>query len=65
LDVIGVPLEESYAANALGLGDHVLLPEGYPRTAARIRERGFEILSVPLSEFAKADGGATCLSLLF
>lgn len=65
LDVIGVPPEESYAANALGLGDYVLLPEGYPHTAARIRERGFEILSVPLSEFAKADGGATCLSLLF
>ena len=65
LDVIGVPSKESYAANALGLGDYVLLPEGYPQTAARIRERGFEILGVPLSEFAKADGGATCLSLLF
>jgi dimethylargininase len=65
LDVIYVPPEEGYAANALGLGEYVLLPEGYPQTAARIRARGFEILSVPLSEFAKADGGATCLSLLF
>jgi len=65
LDVVRVPAEESYAANALGLGEYVLLPEGYPQTSARIRERGFETLSVPLSEFAKADGGATCLSLLF
>jgi dimethylargininase len=65
LDVVRVPAEESYAANALGLGEYVLLPEGYPQTSARIRERGLETLSVPLSEFAKADGGATCLSLLF
>jgi dimethylargininase len=65
LDVIRVSAEEAAAANALGLGAHVLLPAGYPRTAAEIRNHGFEVLPVPLSEFAKADGGATCLSLLF
>lgn len=65
LDVVRVPEEEAAAANALGLGDHVVLPQGYPRTAALIRERGFRLLPVDLSEFAKADGGATCLSLIF
>ena len=65
LDIISVPAGEAYAANALGLRDHVVFPAGYPRTAALIRERGFTVLQVPLSEFAKADGGATCLSLPF
>lgn len=64
LHVIRVPPEEAYAANALGVGGFVILPEGYPRTAALVREHGFHVLPVPLSEFAKADGGATCLSLV-
>jgi dimethylargininase len=65
LDIVPVPPEEEAAANALGLGDHVVLPAGYPRTAALIGERGFQPLPVDLSEFAKADAGATCLSLIF
>jgi dimethylargininase len=65
LQKVRVPPEEAPAANALGLGHHVVLPAGYPRTAGRIRGRGFEVLTVDLSEFAKADGGATCLSLIF
>ena len=64
LDVVRVPPGESYAANALGANGYVLLPAGYPQTAAQIRAREFEVLPVPLTEFAKADGGATCLSLL-
>lgn len=64
LDLIRVPSEEAYAANALVGDDHVILPDGHPRTAAQIRARGFQVLPVPLSEFAKADGGVTCLSLL-
>lgn len=65
LDVVLVPPEEEAAANALGLGDHVVLPAGYPRTTALVHDRGFEVLAVDLSEFAKADAGATCLSLVF
>jgi dimethylargininase len=64
LDVVRVPPEEAAAANALGLDDCVVLPAGYPGTAALIRQRGFQVLSVDLSEFAKADGGATCLSVI-
>jgi dimethylargininase len=65
LDVVRVPPEEAYAANALGVGEYAILPAGYPRTAALVGGRGFQALSVPLSEFAKADGGVTCLSLVF
>ena len=64
LERIRVPLEEAYAANALAIGRHVIMPAGHPRTAEALRSRGFEPLEVPLSEFAKADGGVTCLSLI-
>lgn len=63
-DVIVVPPEEAPAANCLALGETVLAPAGYPRTAAQIWQRGFRVLSLPLSEFAKADGGVTCLCVL-
>jgi len=65
LDLICVPREEAYAANALAVGASVILAAGCPQTAAQLRGRGFEVLPVPLSEFAKADGGVTCLSLPF
>jgi dimethylargininase len=65
LDVLRVPPEEAYAADALAIGNHVIVPDGYPRVAAMLRVRGFAVLPVLLSEFAKADGGVTCLSLVW
>ena len=41
------------------------MPAGFPRTAELIRVRGFEVMPVELGEFAKADGGVTCLSLIY
>lgn len=64
LDIITVPFEEAAAANALAIGSTVILPAGNTRTEAQIQARGFHVLPVSLSEFAKADGGATCLALL-
>ena len=37
---------------------------GHERTAALIRARGFAVETTDLSEFAKAEGCFTCLSLL-
>jgi len=65
LDLIHVPPNEAPAANALALGKRVILPAGFARTATLIQDRGFEVLPVSFSEFMKADGGPTCLSLLF
>jgi dimethylargininase len=61
---LAVPPEETAAANALAVGTTVLLPAGCPRTAAAVAALGFDVRELDLSEFAKADGGATCLSLL-
>lgn len=63
-DRIEVAPEESYAANCLALGNIVILPAGHPRTKEMIREKGYEVIEVPMSEFEKADGGVTCLSLI-
>ncbi|MGE5138099.1 MAG: dimethylarginine dimethylaminohydrolase family protein [Rudaea sp.] len=65
LQILPVPPAEAYAANALALGDHVIVPAGFPQTAARLKAAGFNVLAVPLSEFEKVDGGATCLSIVW
>jgi len=64
-EIIEVDKEESYAANCLAIGENVLIADGYPKLAEQIRERGFKTIPVPMSEFAKAEGGLTCLSLIF
>lgn len=65
LQVLRVPEAEAYAANVLAVGDRVVMPAGYDRTAAMLKANGFTVLPVPLSEFAKADGGVTCLALVW
>ena len=65
MQIISVPTVEAYAANALGLGRYVIMPAGFPRVAAAVGARGFHVLPVELSQFEVADGGATCLSILW
>ncbi len=60
---IEIPEQDSYAADALYLGnDRVLLPSGFPRTVAKLKGAGFNPVEVEMSEFCKGDGGVTCLS---
>ena len=65
MKVLVVPGEEAYACNVLALGDWVIAPAGYDKTISLLEANGFRVLPVPVSEFTKADGGVTCLSLLF
>ena len=64
LEWIEVDEEEAYAANCLTVGENVILPAGFPKLEQRIQDYGFSTLPVEMSEFQKADGGVTCLSLL-
>ncbi len=57
------PTEPS-AANVTLAGGTVCMADSHPRTAERIQERGFRVRTVELSEFAKAEGCVTCMSLL-
>lgn len=60
-----VPRAEAYTANTLAIGKYVIVPAGYPITTARLKAEGYEVLPVPMSEFFKADGGVSCLSLVW
>jgi dimethylargininase len=62
-EFISIPKEESYASEAMYLGEgRVLIPAGFPRTAAKLKEGGYRPVEVELSEFYKGDGGVSCLS---
>jgi len=56
---------EPYAANALRAGDAVVFPAQFPRTRARLVERGLRVAEVECDELAKAEGAVTCCCLLF
>lgn len=62
---IYVSKEDEYAVNCLGLGGHVIIPAGYPSVFQEITKLGLKVVEVEMSEFKKADGGVTCLSILF
>ena len=64
-ELVEVPSDEPWAANVLPTGNRVIMPSAHRRTGEQIERLGFEPLAVDLSEFAKAEGGVTCLSLVF
>jgi dimethylargininase len=63
-DVVRVPADESYAANVLAIGDRVVVADGFPRTHEALTRAGFRIVPLATTEFRKADGALTCLSIL-
>jgi dimethylargininase len=63
--LVSVPDEEPDAANVVVVGPGVIAAASHPRTAEVIRQLGFAVQTLDLSEFAKAEGCVTCLSLLF
>ena len=64
-ETVAVPNEEPHAADVAFVGDIVCLAAEHPRTAALVESLGFTARTTPLSEFAKAEGAVTCLSLIF
>ncbi len=65
LDWVPVPDGEEPTADALVLGAKAIIPAGYPKAATLLKELGLLVQPVNLSEFAKADGGPTCLSVIW
>lgn len=63
--VIQVGAEEGGAANCIVLGDQIIMSAGFSKTKMLLCETGSEVIEVDISEFAKIDGGLTCLSLRF
>lgn len=63
--VLSVTEDEPWAANTLRLGDTVCLEADAPRTAQLVQSVNPKIEIIDISEFRKAEGSLTCLSIIF
>ena len=64
VEALAVHPDEPNAANVVRAGRHLILPAGNPRTLATLRQRGFAVIEVDVSELQKAEAGVTCMSLI-
>lgn len=64
VDAVAVSPDEPAAANCVRAGEHVIMPAGNPETVAMLRDRGFTVVEVDVSELQKAESGVTCMSLI-
>jgi dimethylargininase len=64
-NIIDVPSDEPRAANVLKVGETLVLPAAFPKARKLLEQAGFQVRTVDVSEFAKAEGGVTCTCLLF
>jgi dimethylargininase len=62
-DLVTVPEAEPWAANIAIVRREVLLNAAHVQTAELVQSLGFAVRATDLREFAKAEGGITCLSL--
>jgi dimethylargininase len=65
LEIVRVPEGEEYAANCIRVNDHLLMPAGYPKLRGTLKDLGYQLIELDMSEFQKMDGGLSCLSLRF
>ena len=52
-------------AEILEAAERIFVADGYPGTQALLRAAGYTLEPLAMSEFAKMDGGLSCLSLRF
>lgn len=65
LKILDVPAQEPRGANALRIGETVLMPAAFPRTCEMLERAGFRVRRIDNSELLKAEAGVTCTSLIF
>ena len=63
--LVSVPADEPWAGDVLVIESRIILADEFPHTAELLESFGFEPIPVTVSEFAKVEGGVTCLSLVF
>jgi len=64
LRILEVDPNEPHAANVLRVGERLIYPTAFPRTADRLARLGAELTLVDVSEMAKAEGAVTCCSII-
>jgi len=63
--VITVRDDDWYSTNNIVIDDCVVMPAGFPRTESLVREAGFKVIPLRMTEFPKCEGALTCLSIVF
>jgi len=63
-DRIEVAREEPFAGNCLVVGSSVFVQTAHRRTEERLNRQGIRTSAIDISEFAKAEAGLTCMSVL-
>jgi len=63
-ELIEVDPSEPFGANCLPVKDVIIYPTTFPKTQAKLLQKGFKIINVNLDELAKAEGAVTCCSLI-
>lgn len=61
---LAVDPSEPGAANVVSVDGRVVAAAAFPLTCRRLRDRGFEVIEIEVTELAKAEGALTCCSLL-
>jgi dimethylargininase len=64
-EFVSVPRAEPLAGDVLVIGERIIASDAFPETISLLGSRGWEVIPVSVSEFAKAEGGVTCMSLVF
>ena len=64
IEYLTVDTSESYGANALFLENAIIYPTAFPRTREMLINEDINVISIDISELAKAEGGVTCCSLI-
>lgn len=59
-----IDVAEEWAADVLAIGEVILMPAGFPNTAARLEAEAFTVRTLDVSELQKAEAGVTCMSLI-
>jgi dimethylargininase len=64
-DVVSVPATDPWGANVALVGSFVCAAAEHAPTNDKLTSLGYDVRATPLSEFAKAEGAVTCMSLIF
>jgi dimethylargininase len=63
--VIPVPEDEPWAASTMRINDTILVEAAAPRTVKLVGQHSASVEVLDISEFRKAEGSLSCLSILF
>lgn len=63
-DMVDVPAAEPWGGDVAYIGERVIAAAAFEQTLETLRAAGYPVRPVDVSEFAKAEGGVTCMSLL-